>query len=53
MSTTIAVTKVFQNGKTTIPKEVRLRYHIKDGEKIVWSIDETGKLTVSRGASNH
>ena len=49
LSTIVAVTKVFQNGKTTIPKEVRSRFNINDGETIVWSLDETGRLVVSKG----
>jgi len=45
----IAVSKVFQNGKTTIPKETRLKLGIEDGDRIIWFADEDGNITISRG----
>jgi hypothetical protein len=44
----LAVSKLFQYGKTTVPKPVRLSLDVKDGDKMIWSIDETGKITVSK-----
>ena len=54
IETILAVSKIFQYGKTTVPKEVRNRLIIDDGDKLVWSVDELGSITVSRGHSeNH
>ncbi len=36
----IAVSKVFQRGKTVLPSEVRKLLNIKDGDKIVWRHDK-------------
>jgi len=54
IETILAVSKIFQYGKTTVPKEVRKRLLIDDGDKLVWSVDKIGSITVSRGHSeNH
>ena len=49
IETILAVSKIFQYGKTTVPKEVRTRLEIEDGDKLVWSVDELGTISVSRG----
>ncbi len=49
VETILAVSKIFQYGKTTVPKEVRTRLEIDDGDKLVWSIDDLGTISVSRG----
>ena len=49
IETILAVSKIFQYGKTTVPKEVRTRLEIHDGDKLVWSVDEVGTISVSRG----
>jgi len=41
----IAVSKVFQRGKTVIPIEVRKILGLKDGDKIVW-LYEAGRVLV-------
>jgi len=41
----IAVSKIFQRGKTVIPSEVRLKLNISDGNKIVWTNDENMKIS--------
>ena len=54
IETILAVSKIFQYGKTTVPKEVRTRLEIQDGDKLVWSVDELGTISVSRGyGKNH
>jgi len=41
----IDVSKVFDRGKTQIPSDVRKILGLKDGDKIVWKL-ENGKMTV-------
>ena len=36
----LAISKLFDRGKVVIPKEVRERLHVADGDKIVWIEDE-------------
>jgi len=45
----VAVSTIFQYGKTTIPKRVRSRLNIDDGDKLIWSINDSGKITASKG----
>jgi len=40
-----AVSRVFQGGKTVVPKDVRLSLKLKDGDKIVWIL-ERGKWVI-------
>ncbi len=51
IETILSVSKIFQYGKTTIPKEVRIRLDIGDGDKLVWSLDDVGSIMVSKGHS--
>ena len=44
MDTIIAISTVFQFGKTTIPKEVREKLELKDGDKILWHINEDNNV---------
>lgn len=37
----VAVSKVFQIGKTVIPSEVRLILGVSDGDKVVWRWDKS------------
>jgi len=53
IETILSVSKIFQYGKTTIPKEVRLRLDIGDGDKLVWSLDDVGSIMVSKGHSEN
>lgn len=48
METIIAISKVFQYGKTTIPKEVRLKLDVQDGDKILWLMDENDNIIISK-----
>jgi len=53
IETILSVSKIFQYGKTTIPKEVRVRLDIGDGDKLVWSLDDVGSIMVSKGHSDN
>ena len=44
----IAVKGVFKHGFTVIPKDVRLKLGTNDGDKIVWSRDESDNIIVSK-----
>jgi AbrB family looped-hinge helix DNA binding protein len=46
MDTIIAISTVFQFGKTTIPKEVREKLELKDGDKILWHINEDNNVII-------
>jgi AbrB family looped-hinge helix DNA binding protein len=46
METIIAISTVFQFGKTTIPKEVREKLELKDGDKILWHINEDNNVII-------
>jgi len=48
METIIAISTVFQFGKTTIPKEVREKLELKDGDKILWHINEDNNVIISK-----
>ena len=37
----IATSKMFQRGKTVVPKEVRERLGVKDGDTLVWAWNES------------
>jgi AbrB family looped-hinge helix DNA binding protein len=41
----LAMSTVYQNGKTQIPSDVRQTLQIKDGDKLLWVSDE-GKIVV-------
>lgn len=41
----VAVSRLFQHGKTQVPKEVRHALALNDGDKIVWIL-EAGKWIV-------
>ena len=43
----VAMSKVYQHGKTQIPKEVRKELGLEDGDKVLWIIMD-GKLIVKR-----
>jgi len=43
----LAVSKLYQRGKTQVPSEVRQILNVKDGDKLVWVI-ENGKIIVER-----
>jgi len=42
---TVDVSKVFGRGKTQVPSDVRKLLGLKDGDKIVWKL-ENGKVVV-------
>jgi AbrB family looped-hinge helix DNA binding protein len=48
METIIAISAVFQFGKTTIPKGVREKLELKDGDKILWHINEDNNIIISK-----
>ena len=48
MSTVLSISKVFQRGKVVIPKEVRERLKIKDGDRILWYLNELGEVCVKK-----
>jgi AbrB family looped-hinge helix DNA binding protein len=43
----IALSRVYQRGKTQVPKEVRDILGIEDGDKVLW-LFESGKLIVRK-----
>lgn len=47
-ATIIAISTVFQFGKTTIPKEVREKLELKDGDKILWHLNENKHVIISK-----
>ena len=50
--TVLAVSTIFQYGKTTIPKQVRSRLDVEDGDKLIWSVDDSGNITASKGSND-
>lgn len=42
-----AVSRVFQHGKTQIPKEVRKTLHLEDGDRVLW-YSEDGMIFLKR-----
>jgi bifunctional DNA-binding transcriptional regulator/antitoxin component of YhaV-PrlF toxin-antitoxin module len=42
-----AVSRVFQHGKTQIPKEVRRALHLEDGDRVLW-YNEGGVIFLKR-----
>lgn len=42
-----AVSRVFQHGKTQVPKEVREKLELRDGDRILW-YSEDEKIFVKR-----
>lgn len=51
MEALLETSKVFGYGKTVIPKDVRDRLSIKDGDTLLWSIDDAGRIIFSRRRS--
>lgn len=43
----VALSKVYQHGKTQIPKDVRESLNIRDGDKLLW-VREEGKWVVEK-----
>jgi len=50
--TVLAVSTIFQYGKTTIPKQVRSKLNIEDGDQLIWSVDDSGNITASKGRND-
>lgn len=46
------VTKVYGKGKTSIPSEIRKRWKLTDGDRLVWMEDEFGKIWVKPSRSH-
>jgi len=42
----VAVSKIFDRGKTVIPSEIRRKLGVADGDKLVWVEDSTGRVYV-------
>jgi len=47
--TVLAVSTIFQYGKTTVPKKVRSRLNVEDGDKLIWSVDDSGNIIATKG----
>jgi hypothetical protein len=47
--TVLAVSTIFQYGKTTVPKKVRSRLNVEDGDKLIWSVDGSGNIIATKG----
>lgn len=43
----VATTKIFGNGETYIPVDIRKKYGIKNGDKVVW-YEEDGKIILGK-----
>lgn len=41
-----AVSKIFQHGKTQIPRDVRHALRLKDGDKLIWYSKDDGTMYV-------
>jgi len=44
----IAVSKIFQHGKTVVPVEVRRSLGLEDGDRLVWILED-GRWVVESG----
>jgi len=44
----LAVSRVFQRGKTQVPKEVRKALGVNDGDNLVWRLDDDGRIFLKR-----
>jgi len=44
---TLGLTKVYNHGKTQIPRDVRKLLKIKDGDRVLWLIED-GKIVVEK-----
>jgi len=42
----VAVSKIFDRGKTTIPSTVRKKLGVRDGDKLLWIEGSDGKIYV-------
>ena len=42
---TLGLSKVYQQGKTHVPSEVRRLMNVKDGDRLLWKL-ENGKIVV-------
>jgi len=48
MSEILGVSLVHSNGRVTLPKYVRERLNVKDGDLVYFYIDEEGKVVVKK-----
>ena len=48
MSVEVQISRVYGEGRTTIPKEIRERLKITDGDKLLWYINEKGEVCVKK-----
>lgn len=46
----VQITKVYGDGKTTIPLEIRQRLGISDGDRVLWYINEKGEVCIKKVA---
>lgn len=44
----VAVSRVFGRGKTTVPRDVRERLGLRDGDRILWYINDRDEVCVAR-----
>jgi len=42
----VAISKIFDRGKTVIPSEIRKKLGVTDGDKLVWVEDAAGRVYV-------
>lgn len=45
---TLAVTRITRKNQTTIPKEVRETLDLKISDKVIWLLDEEGKVVIKK-----
>lgn len=48
MDELIKVTRVYGRGRTQIPSEIVKILELKEGDKIVWFMDESGKFYIGK-----
>lgn len=46
----LAVSSIFQGGKTHVPSNIRRKLGLKDGDKIIW-VHEAGRIYVESATS--
>lgn len=45
----LAMTKIYQHGKTSVPKSVRVILKVEKAETLIWSVGERKSVITSKG----
>jgi AbrB family looped-hinge helix DNA binding protein len=46
--TIIAISRVHSNGRVQVPKEIRVRLNLEDGDKVVFIEGEDGRIYIDK-----